>query len=61
MDRGAPLAAIVDGQLVVDLWGGYAAAAGKRPWRRDILVNVWPAVNVWSTTKGPVALAIARL
>jgi CubicO group peptidase (beta-lactamase class C family) len=35
---------------VVDLWGGWADAAGTRPWERDTLVNVW------STTKGPVAL-----
>ena len=55
LDRGAALAVLVDGQLVADLWGGHADAAGKRPWARETLVNVW------STTKGPVALAIAML
>ncbi len=40
---------------VVDLWGGHADAARARPWREDTLVNVW------SCTKGVVALAIAML
>jgi len=55
LDQGAAFAVILDGKLVVDLWGGHADVAGNRPWTRDTLVNVW------STTKGPVALAIAML
>ncbi|MGW7528687.1 serine hydrolase domain-containing protein [Streptomyces sp. NPDC054783] len=49
-ELGAAVAVTVDGTTVVDLWGGWADAAGNRPWERDTLVNVW------STTKGPVAL-----
>ncbi|MFF4687922.1 serine hydrolase domain-containing protein [Streptomyces sp. NPDC001307] len=49
-ELGAAVAVTVDGTTVVDLWGGRADAAGTRPWERDTLVNVW------STTKGPVAL-----
>ncbi|MGW2645822.1 serine hydrolase domain-containing protein [Streptomyces sp. NPDC001393] len=49
-ELGAAVAVTVDGATVVDLWGGSADAAGTRPWERDTLVNVW------STTKGPVAL-----
>ncbi|MEV6056281.1 serine hydrolase domain-containing protein [Streptomyces sp. NPDC052107] len=49
-ELGAAVAVTVDGTTVVDLWGGLADAAGTRPWERDTLVNVW------STTKGPVAL-----
>lgn len=55
LDQGAAFAVVADGRVVVDLWGGHADAAGKRPWARDTLVNVW------STTKGVVALAIAML
>ncbi len=55
LDQGAAFAVILDGKPVVDLWGGHADEEGKRPWGRDTLVNVW------STTKGPVALAIAML
>ncbi|MFG3201117.1 serine hydrolase domain-containing protein [Streptomyces sp. NPDC048192] len=49
-ELGAAVAVTVDGVMVVDLWGGWADAAGTRPWQRDTVVNVW------STTKGPVAL-----
>ncbi|MEU2715555.1 serine hydrolase domain-containing protein [Streptomyces sp. NPDC007205] len=49
-ELGAAVAVTVEGATVVDLWGGWADAAGTRPWERDTLVNVW------STTKGPVAL-----
>ena len=55
LDHGAAFAVVAEGQLVVDLWGGTADAAGTRPWARDSLVNVW------STTKGVMALAIAML
>jgi CubicO group peptidase (beta-lactamase class C family) len=49
-ELGAAVAVIVGGRTVVDLWGGWADVARTRPWERDTVVNVW------STTKGPVAL-----
>ncbi|MHC3472735.1 serine hydrolase domain-containing protein [Streptomyces sp. 7R007] len=49
-ELGAAVAVTVDGVTVVDVWGGWADAARTRPWERDTVVNVW------STTKGPVAL-----
>lgn len=49
-ELGAAVAVSVGGQVVVDLWGGWADADRTRPWERDTLVNVW------STTKGPTAL-----
>ncbi len=49
-ELGAAVAVTVGGETVVDLWGGWADAARSRAWERDTLVNVW------STTKGPVAL-----
>lgn len=52
---GAAITVLVGGRTVVDLWGGSADAAGTRPWQRDTLVNVW------STTKGVVALAVHLL
>ena len=52
-DLGCALAVVEDGEVVVDLWGGFADAAGNRPWRCDTLVNVW------SVTKGVLALAVA--
>ncbi|HSV07952.1 MAG TPA: serine hydrolase domain-containing protein [Candidatus Binatus sp.] len=47
---GASFAAIVGGNLVVDLWGGHADAARTRPWERDTIVNVF------STSKAMTAL-----
>lgn len=55
IDHGAAVCVVVDGRVVVDLWGGHADAAQTRPWQRDTLVNVW------SVTKGIVALAVAML
>jgi CubicO group peptidase (beta-lactamase class C family) len=49
-DVGASFAVALDGELVVDLWGGYADAAKTRPWERDTIVCVY------STTKTMAAL-----
>lgn len=54
-ELGASFAAIVDGETVVELWGGYADRAKQRLWDRDTLTPVY------STTKGIAALVIARL
>ncbi len=49
-DVGASFCATVDGETVVDLWGGFADAARTRPWDKDTIVNVY------STTKTMTAL-----
>ncbi|MGW0821697.1 serine hydrolase domain-containing protein [Streptomyces sp. NPDC002845] len=49
-ELGAAVCVTLGGETVVDLWGGWADAAGTRPWERETLVNVW------STSKGPTAL-----
>jgi CubicO group peptidase (beta-lactamase class C family) len=51
---GAAFAAIVDGELVVDVWSGTADDAG-RPWQVDTLVPVF------SGTKGLVAVCLLLL
>ncbi|MCV7362122.1 beta-lactamase family protein [Mycolicibacterium neworleansense] len=38
---GAAVAVWVEGDLVVNLWGGSADAAGTRPWRQDTLASVY--------------------
>lgn len=52
---GAAIAVDIDGDLVVDIWGGYRDAAGTVPWERDTIINVW------STTKEITALSILTL
>lgn len=49
-DLGASFCATVEGETVVDLWGGFADPAKSRPWARDTIVNVY------STTKTMTAL-----
>ena len=44
-DVGASVAITLDGEMVVDLWGGWADEARTRPWEADTITNVW------STTK----------
>ena len=51
---GAAVAVVIDNQVVVDLWGGSANPRQGRPWQRDTLVNLF------STTKGLSALAVAH-
>ena len=48
---GAAIAIDIDGELVVDIWGGYADAAKTVPWAQDTIVNVF------SSTKNITALA----
>jgi CubicO group peptidase (beta-lactamase class C family) len=49
-DVGACFCATLEGETVVDLWGGFADAAKTRAWERDTIVNVY------STTKTMCAL-----
>lgn len=50
---GAALAVYREGVKVVDLWGGYRDGLVRAPWTQDTMVNVF------SSTKGVAALAVA--
>ena len=52
---GASFSATVNGEPVVDLWGGHADPAKTRPWDKDTIVNVY------STTKTMTALVALML
>lgn len=54
-ELGAAVAVDIDGELVVDLWGGYRDVARTLPWDRDTIINVW------STTTEINALAVLML
>ena len=54
-DIGASFAVTLNGEMVVDLWGGWADAGKTRPWEADTLVNVY------STTKTMTALTALLL
>ncbi len=53
---GASVCVTVDGQTVVDLWGGFADAAKTRQWRQDTIVNVY---SVTKTMTALTALLLA--
>lgn len=52
LEVGSSFAVSLDGKLVIDLWGGYADAECKKPWKENTIVNVF------STTKVMTALCI---
>ncbi|MDR3568379.1 MAG: serine hydrolase [Syntrophobacteraceae bacterium] len=55
LEVGASFAATIDGEYVIDLWGGYANEAGTAPWEKDTITNVY------STTKVMTALSVLIL
>ena len=55
LDVGASVAVVLEGEVVVDIWGGHADEAKTKPWERDTIVNVW------STTKTMTALCALML
>ena len=54
-DVGASVAVTLEGETVVDLWGGWRDRAGTLPWEEDTIVNVY------STTKTMAALTMLLL
>ena len=54
-DVGASVAVTLDGEMVVDLWGGHVDVAKTAPWEQDSIINVW------STTKTMLALSALML
>ncbi|MDO9174662.1 MAG: serine hydrolase domain-containing protein, partial [Actinomycetota bacterium] len=54
-DVGACTSVMLDGEMVVDLWGGFADEARTTPWQADTITNVW------SSTKTMTALSALML
>ncbi|GLY43339.1 EstA family serine hydrolase [Amycolatopsis sp. NBRC 101858] len=54
-ELGASLVVDIDGEVVLDLWGGFRDEARTTPWDRDTITTVW------STTKTVVSLAALML
>lgn len=55
LEHGAAVSLMVDGKLVVDIWAGHMDKAKTKEWQCNTIVNVW------SSTKGVVATAVAML
>ena len=54
-ELGASLVLDIDGELVIDLWGGFRDEARTVPWTQDTITNVW------SSTKTITSLAALML
>jgi CubicO group peptidase (beta-lactamase class C family) len=54
-ELGASIALDLDGDVVIDMWGGYRDEARTQPWDTDTITNVW------STTKTVTSLAALML
>ena len=56
-ELGASIAVDLDGQTVVDIWGGFRDEARTTPWTEDTVVNVW---SMTKTVTSLAALVLAE-
>ncbi|KAI0867998.1 beta-lactamase [Hypoxylon argillaceum] len=54
-ELGASITVNLDGEEVVDIWGGFVDKERTKPWNEDTIVNVW------SSTKCLTSLIVLRL
>ena len=54
-DVGASVAVMLEGELVVDIWGGWVDEEHSAPWQADTITNVW------SSTKTQMSLCALML
>ena len=47
-DVGASVAVTINGEVVVDLWGGHQDRAGTTPWEKDTIINVFSTTKTMS-------------
>ena len=48
-DLGASVALTIDGEMVVDIWGGWADSEKSKPWEVDTITNVWSTTKTMTT------------
>jgi CubicO group peptidase (beta-lactamase class C family) len=47
-DIGASVAATIEGEMVIDLWGGHLDEEASNPWQQDTIVNVYSSTKTMS-------------
>ena len=45
LDIGASLGVSLNGEVVVNLWGGYKDKDLKNRWKEDTIINVWSSTK----------------
>lgn len=58
---GASLAVMIDGEMVIDLWGGFQNPERTRPWERDTLVCTMSAAKGIAATAAHMMVSRGRL
>ena len=49
LEKGASVAVMREGKMVVDLWGGFANAKETRPWQEDTLAQIASTTKIMTT------------
>ena len=52
-ELGAGFAAVRNGEILVDIWGGWADRAQTKPWMRDTIVPSIPPQRAWPRLSWP--------
>ncbi len=60
-DVGASVSVTVDGETVVDLWGGWADEAKTTPWQEDTITNVWSSTKTMTSLSALVLVERGQL
>ncbi len=47
-DVGACFTAMLDGEVLVDIWGGHQDEERTKPWEKDTIINVWSITKTMS-------------
>ena len=47
-DLGASFAVSIDGEMVIDIWGGHLDEERRAPWQKDTIVNVYSSTKTMS-------------
>ena len=55
-ELGASIAVDIDGELVVDIWGGHADRARSVPWSADTIVNFWSCTKTLTALAGLIVI-----
>src|SRR5258708_9954013 len=53
-DAGGSVAVFVDGEPVVDVWGGFADADPAMPWQRDTIAGVYSVTKTMTALCAPI-------
>lgn len=60
-DVGGSAAVFVDGEPVVDVWGGYTSAERTTPWQQDTITSVWSVTKTMTALCALILIDRGRL